>query len=69
MTTNESTRRREKGNARRVTVTRKTAGWVVSEEFEDRIVRQAVYNDWHRVERALQVFDLQQHQSAHSTNL
>ena len=54
---------------RRVTVTRDTTGWVVSEEYESRLVRQTTYRDWHRVERALQVFDLQRLPHAHSTNL
>ena len=67
MTTHESTRRDD--NQRRVTVTRDRTGWLVSEEFGSRIVRQVNYSDWHRVERALQVFDLEQHRAAHSTNL
>ena len=28
-------------------------GWVVREEEDSRVVRQARYQDWHRVERAI----------------
>lgn len=31
-------------------------GWEVSEEQDSRVVRQAHYQDWHRVERARRVF-------------
>jgi hypothetical protein len=46
-------------SARRCTVTRTTHGWDVREEDGSRIVRHATYTDWHRVERALAIFNLQ----------
>ena len=30
--------------------------WEVLEELDSRVVRRAVYDDWHRVERAKRVF-------------
>lgn len=41
-------------------------GWEVTVEEDDRIVRRVIYNDWHRVERALsmmsrQVSELEEH--------
>jgi hypothetical protein len=41
-----------------VTITRSDAGWVVREERDDRVVRDINYTDWHRVERAIQMFEL-----------
>ena len=46
------------GHTKRVTITRSDAGWVVREERDDRVVRDINYTDWHRVERALQMFEL-----------
>ena len=46
------------GETQRVVVTRGTAGWEVREERDSRIVRQTTYTDWHRVERAVQTFEL-----------
>ena len=46
------------GHIKRVTITRSEAGWVVREERDDRVVRDVNYTDWHRVERALQMFEL-----------
>lgn len=34
-------------------------GWEVREEQDRRIIRQVRYTDWHRVERALLMFNLQ----------
>jgi hypothetical protein len=34
-------------------------GWEVREERDDRVIRRTQLTDWHRVERALQVFELQ----------
>lgn len=34
-------------------------GWEVREEQDDTVLKQVWYTDWHRVERALQVFSLQ----------
>lgn len=33
-----------------------TAGWHVVEHADSRVVRDAVYTDWHRVERARRTF-------------
>ncbi len=41
-----------------VTVTRTTAGWEVREQDGQRVVRTAKYRDWHRVERAVEMFKL-----------
>jgi hypothetical protein len=41
-------------------------GWDVREERDSRVVRQITYRDWHRVERVMQAFELEQ--AAHSTN-
>jgi hypothetical protein len=46
------------GHVNRVTITRASAGWDVREERDDTVVRQVNYTDWHRVERAIQVFEL-----------
>jgi len=55
MLTREFTR---DGHTKRVTITRSDAGWVVREERDDRVVRDINYTDWHRVERAIQMFEL-----------
>ena len=48
------------GHVTRFSVSRSTdAGWEVREERDDLVVRRARLTDWHRVERALQVFELQ----------
>ena len=46
------------GHIDRFTVTRSEIGWDVREERDNRLVRQINYQDWHRVERAMQVFEL-----------
>ena len=45
------------GHFERFTVSRSTRGWEVREEQDERLVRQSCYSDWHRVERAVQVFE------------
>ncbi len=35
------------------------AGWLVREEQDSTLVRARVYDDWHRVERARLVFDIE----------
>jgi hypothetical protein len=45
------------GHTKRVTITRNEAGWHLREERDDRVVRDVKYNDWHRVERAIQMFE------------
>jgi hypothetical protein len=47
------------GQVARFSVSRNTeAGWEVREERDDRLVRRTRYTDWHRVELAMQVFEL-----------
>jgi len=46
------------GHTDRFTVTRGSAGWDVREERDDHVVRKVNYQDWHRVERAMHVFEL-----------
>ena len=45
------------GHTDRFTVTRSQAGWDVREERDDNVVRRVSYQDWHRVERAMHVFE------------
>ena len=35
------------------------AGWEVRDEQDNRILKHVRYTDWHRVERALSMFNLQ----------
>jgi hypothetical protein len=44
---------------KRLTVHRGKVGWELREEVDSRIVRTATLRDWHRVERALAVFELE----------
>jgi len=46
------------GHTHRFTVTRGEVGWDVREERDSRVVRRATYTDWHRVERAIRVFEV-----------
>ena len=41
----------------RLKVTRQPAGWEVREERDAKVIKTSIYNDWHRVERAVQEFD------------
>jgi hypothetical protein len=34
-------------------------GWEIRDEQDDRVLKQVHYTDWHRVERALSMFNLQ----------
>lgn len=52
------------GHTKRVTITRSDAGWAVREENDDQVVRAINYTDWHRVERALQMFELNNQDAA-----
>ena len=45
------------GHVDRVIVTRSDAGWDVREERDNHLVRKMNYQDWHRVERAIQAFE------------
>jgi hypothetical protein len=47
------------GHTRRLTITRSSAGWEVREEHDSRVVRTVNCSDWHRVERARQMFALE----------
>ncbi|MEO8070840.1 MAG: hypothetical protein ABI652_05525 [Acidobacteriota bacterium] len=66
--------RTQSGHTKRFIVSRGAVGWDVREEDNAEVVRTATYTDWHRVERALQVFDLFDHfdldspRAPHSTN-
>lgn len=35
------------------------AGWEVRDEQDNRVLKRVNYTDWHRVERALNMFNLQ----------
>lgn len=53
------------GHTKRFSVVRAAErGWEIREEQDSRVVRQAWYSDWHRVERALTRFSLQVSQLA-----
>jgi len=47
----------ESGHTRCFSVTRSGAGWEVREEYEHEVIRTATYRDWHRVERAMELFE------------
>jgi hypothetical protein len=47
------------GHTRRLTITRRDAGWEIREEHDSLIVRTTNCTDWHRVERARQMFALE----------
>ena len=47
------------GHTRRLIITRSRAGWEIREEHDSRIVRTTNCSDWHRVERARQMFALE----------
>ena len=51
----------------RCTVTRTLRGWDVKEEQGSQVLWQANYTDWHRVERAVAMFDLHRRGDDHST--
>ena len=42
--------------SRSVTVRRTGAGWEVREEYQEQVIRSVTYSDWHRVERAMELF-------------
>ena len=49
---------RKADHIRRYSIQATSAGWEVREEQDSEIVRHSYYQDWHRVERALQSFSL-----------
>ena len=48
---------RLEGHVNRFTITKGRVGWDVREERDDTVVKRVNYSDWHRVERAIQVFE------------
>jgi hypothetical protein len=46
------------GRKERLTVFPGDSGWEVRHERDGRVVKRRTYDDWHRVERALKLFDL-----------
>lgn len=47
------------GHVRKLSITKLgEAGWQVSDVQDERVLRQVHYNDWHRVERAVQMFNI-----------
>lgn len=46
------------GRTEKLMVTKNDVGWHVREEHDSHVVKSADYTDWHRVERAMYVFDL-----------
>jgi hypothetical protein len=53
-----SRERVESGHTLRFTITKGPVGWDVREERDREVVREVTYTDWHRVERAMRVFEL-----------
>jgi hypothetical protein len=47
------------GHTRRLTITRNSSGWEIRVEHDSRVVRTTHCSDWHRVERARQMFALE----------
>jgi hypothetical protein len=55
------------GHVSRITLTKSRTGWDVREERDDTVVKRMHYSDWHRVERAIQVFELKKGLRGHFT--
>ena len=50
----------QEGHTKKFSVSERRAdGWEIRTEEDDRVLKQAVYSDWHRVERAVSMFNLQ----------
>ena len=64
----ETRERTTSGHTDTLVVTKTAYGWEVRETHDRAVVRTQQYSDWHRVERALQVFDLQGASHTYSTN-
>lgn len=47
---------RNAGHIRRYVIQPTAVGWEVRQENDSRVVRQALYQDWHRVERVRRAF-------------
>jgi hypothetical protein len=51
---------RQEGHTRKFSIKeRGRDGWEVLDIQDDRVLKLAVYTDWHRVERTLGIFNLQ----------
>ena len=47
------------GHRRRFTISpRGEAGWEVRDVHDEQVLKEVCYTDWHRVERAQQIFDI-----------
>ena len=55
----ETLERTSAGHVDTLIVTKNAEGWEVRETHDRTVIRTQQYRDWHRVERAMQVFDLQ----------
>jgi len=64
----ETRERTTSGHTETLVITKNAHGWEVRETHDRAVVRTQQYSDWHRVERALQVFDLQGLSDTYSTN-
>jgi len=47
---------RQANHVRRFSIESTRDGWSVRKEEDDRVLQEARYNDWHRVERARRAF-------------
>ncbi len=63
----ETRERTSSGHTDTLVVTKNSDGWEVRETHDRAVIRTQQYRDWHRVERAMQVFDLRGVES-YSTN-
>jgi len=51
---------RQAGHTRKFSIVDKgNGGWEVRDVHDDRVLKQVCYTDWHRVERAMNMFTLQ----------
>jgi hypothetical protein len=51
---------RQAGHVRKFSITdRGGDGWEVRDVHDDRVLKHVCYTDWHRVERALNMFHIQ----------
>jgi hypothetical protein len=50
----------QQGHTRKFSVSdRRRDGWEIRAEEDNRVLKHAVYTDWHRVERAVSMFNLE----------
>jgi len=50
---------RKADRVRRYTIQTTPTGWEVRQEQDSEVVREACYQDWHRVERVQRAFDIE----------